>query len=342
MENEDHPGKAVEAQLARFRRAMEERAASDPSFVPEAEPQPPAVQLPIWPDPVRGSPNSFVRSALFAAIHSKKRRELQGERSSPEKAPRGVMIAAQAGYSIEYAGTQLNQYDLDVWLQAVHLARQQPLETECCFTGNAFLKGIGRRNGSHEYEDLEDSLERLRRGTLVIRWATTRRRYKFTGSLISAYVREETTRAYKITFAREVLALFAPACWTQLEWQERLALKGKPLALWLHSYYSSHAEPRPVTVGFVHEKCGSPTTLLKHFREDLKAAFRHLEQATTIRATLDGDRITVTRVPSAAQARHIVRNRKQRQAKRQAAAQERLQAGRDTVGAVLPGLFGKP
>jgi hypothetical protein len=29
------------------------------------------IQLPLWPDPVRGAPNSFLRSALFAAIQGK-------------------------------------------------------------------------------------------------------------------------------------------------------------------------------------------------------------------------------------------------------------------------------
>lgn len=340
MRKEERLSRDVEAQLEKFRRAAEERAASDPSHPSRHEPPPPPVQLPIWPEPVRGSPNSFLRSALFAAIHSKKRQELQGDRPSPEKPPGGVTIAAQSGYSIEYAGTQLNQYDLDVWLQAVHLARQQPLGAECCFTGNAFLKAIGRANGKREYEDLDESLDRLWRGRLVIRWATSRRRYVFKGGLISHYVREETSRAYKVSFAQEVINLFAPACWTQLEWEERLALKGKPLALWLHSYYSSHAEPRPITAAFVHAKCGSPTQLLKHFRADLKAAFRHLERATSIRAELDGDRIVVTRVPTPAQARHIIRRRKRRKEQDRASARDRL-AGQHEA-AVAMDLFGKP
>ncbi len=31
------------------------------------------VQLPLWPEPKRGAPNSFIRSALFAAIQGKDR-----------------------------------------------------------------------------------------------------------------------------------------------------------------------------------------------------------------------------------------------------------------------------
>jgi hypothetical protein len=43
---------------------------------PEPPPEPRTEQLPSWPEPVRGGPNALLRSALFAGIHSKKRREL--------------------------------------------------------------------------------------------------------------------------------------------------------------------------------------------------------------------------------------------------------------------------
>lgn len=287
--------------------ARKEAATPD---TPQNAPKPPAqiVQFPLWPEPVRACPNSFLRSALFAAIHSKKRKLLQGERPSPDMEPNGVVITGQSGYVIEYCGTQLNQYDLDVWLQAIHLARRQPLETECSFRGNAFLKTIGRMNSKREYEDLNNSLNRLRKGTLVIKWAVGRRRYVFIGGLISSYTREETTRVYKVTFAKEILTLFAPACWTLLQWEERLALKGKPLALWLHSYFCSHASPHPVSIAFIHEKCGSPTTLLKHFKTELKRALSALEERTTIKPALSGDLVTVRRTLSVAQARHRSQN----------------------------------
>ena len=42
----------------------------------QAEPPLPAkvYQLPLWPEPVRGTPNSFLRSALFATIQGQTRR----------------------------------------------------------------------------------------------------------------------------------------------------------------------------------------------------------------------------------------------------------------------------
>jgi hypothetical protein len=279
------------------------------------DPQQRAVQLPMWPEPVRGGPNPVLRSALFAAIHSKKRQKL-GIESSPEKPPKAVIIAAQDGIIIKYAGLQLNQYDADVFLEALHRARHHPLETECFFTGYDFLKAIGRAVGKLNYEDLDDSLTRLRDGRVEIEWKINGRHYKFVGGLISSYVREENSKLYKIIFAKEIRDLFAPACWTQLEWEERMALKGKPLAQWLHGFYCSHAAPFPLSTAYLHEKSGSVRTVLKYFRRDLKAAHGALEKKLGWQATWEDDLLTLERRRSASQIRHL--NQKQaRRRKRQ-------------------------
>ena len=65
-------------QLERFGQVVMERA--------ECEPEPPqrpekgkVIQLPLWPEPKRGVPNSALRGALFAAIQGKDRRALKRE-----------------------------------------------------------------------------------------------------------------------------------------------------------------------------------------------------------------------------------------------------------------------
>jgi hypothetical protein len=264
------------------------------------------IQLPRWPEPVRGAPNTLLRSAFFAAIHSKRRKEL-GLRIKPAEPKKGVIIAAQEGSFITYAGDQLNQYDADVFFEALHRARHHPLETECFFRGYDFLKAIGRPDGKREYEDLNNSLTRLRDGRVVINWKIGRDQYEFNGSLISSYEREINSKLYKVTFANKIHALFAPACWTQLEWEERMALKGKPLAQWLHGYFSSHASPFPVSAVFLHQKTGSARPLLKHFRSDLKEALKTLENFLGWKASWNDDLLTLERTPSGAQARHLAR-----------------------------------
>jgi len=176
------------------------------------------------------------------------------------------------------------------------------------FRGSPFLRAIGRSDAKLNYEDLDDSLKRLRNGTTEIEWQINGRHYIFTGSLISSYVREKTSKLYKVTFAKEIRTLFAPACWTQLEWDERMALKGHPLAQWLHSYFSTHAAPFPVSLAFLHQKMASPTKQLKHFRTELKNALKTLHETLAWESVWTGDLLTVKRPPSASQARHLARN----------------------------------
>jgi hypothetical protein len=301
---------------------------------PEPPPEQRAEQLPSWPEPVRGGPNALLRSALFAGIHSKKRTEL-GTRPRPDEPRKGVTVAAQDGITITFAGDQLNQYDADVFFETLHRARLHPLETECLFRGYDFLKAIGRSNAQPNYDDLHNSLTRLRNGNLVVEWKINGRHYEFNGSLISHYVREKNTKLYKVTFAKEINVLFAPACWTRLEWDERQLLKGHPLAQWLHSYFSTHAEPYPVSVKFLHEKSGSKHALLKNFRIDLKKALATLEKRLGWKATWNGDLVTVTRPPSPSQARHLITKQAARNGKREP---KREGKGLTPASRTLPGM----
>ena len=72
----------------------------------------------------------MLRAALFAAIQGKGRQYML----------RKELIATQDGGRIRYTGGQLDQADLDVWEQALHLVRTQALGTRCRFTE----KGFGR------------------------------------------------------------------------------------------------------------------------------------------------------------------------------------------------------
>jgi len=316
----------------------------------------------MWPEPVRGGPNALLRSALFAGIHSKKRETIGTTPATPEEEPEGVILASQDGVIVKFAGRQLNQYDADVFFEALHRARHHPLETECFFRGYDFLKAIGRSDGKREYQDLHQSLTRLRNGNLVVEWSINGRRYEFNGSLVASYVREKTNKLYKVTFAKEVKKLFAPACWTQLELEERQALQGQPLAQWLHSYYSTHAAPYPVSSTFLHQKTGSKRALLKNFRTDLKAALAALESVLGWQTVWKGDVVTVTRPPSNSQAKHLKKaddkkqrataaKARERQLQKQLDASEALKrvqkaraeaGGMVSVASMLGGLFDDP
>jgi len=82
-----------------------------------------ALQLPLWPEATRGTPNSFLRGALFAAIQGKEREYIKGQ-----------LLASRDGIKIRFTGMQLDQSDLDVWEQAAELARSHPLGNVCYFS----------------------------------------------------------------------------------------------------------------------------------------------------------------------------------------------------------------
>ena len=202
------------------------------------------IQLPLWPEPTRGAPNSFLRSALFAAIQGKTRRYMKGE-----------FLAAQKGVSVSFTGMQLDQSDLDVWQQAADIAKAHPLGNVCHFRANAFLKSIGRSNGKSNYKWLHEAINRLIACAVEIRCGSK----VFSGSLIHECLRDEETGIYKLTLSPSLIKLFGASDWTALERQQREALKGKPLALWLHGFYASHAAPFPLKVETLQELSGSAT-----------------------------------------------------------------------------------
>src|SRR2546430_5815497 len=78
------------------------------------------------------------------------------------------------------------------------------------------------------------------------------------------------------------LADLSPRGWTGLDWQQRRRLRRKPLALWLHAFYSTHAEPFPYSVAKLRELSGGQTAVIKRFRQNLRAALKQLKAAGAI------------------------------------------------------------
>ena len=99
------------------------------------------LQFPLWPEPERGVPNEFSRSALFAAVQATDKRYLDNEQ-----------IASQEGFSITYTGMRLNQIHLDVFEGVMHLARGLPEGNRIEFTAHQLLTLIGRDAGSSQYK----------------------------------------------------------------------------------------------------------------------------------------------------------------------------------------------
>ena len=270
-----------------------------PVFPKTEEPKPPkapekvvstnVVNLPIWPATTRGTPNSFLRGALFAAIQGKDKEYLDRQ-----------MIACREGIAIRFTGKQLNQSDLDVWEQAVELARHHPLGNICTFTIYDFLKSLGLQTGKSDYEWLKSVLAHLGASFIEIKHG----QYTYADNILS-FLHDDTTDVYALCLNPAIVALYQ-AGWTQIDWEIRKKLRQKPLALWLHGYLSSDATNYPTKVETLHRLCGSKTKELRYFRKNLKEALTDLEEATGIKSSIDdGDLVTVERIPTPSQVRHL-------------------------------------
>ena len=249
-------------------------------------------QLPIWPEPTRGIPNPVLRGALFAAVQGKNRAVFQRE-----------LLACQKGLQIRFTGIQLDQSDLDVWEQALHLARLHPLGTRCEFSAYSFLKALCRKTGKSEHEWLKDAFARLMGCGVELTDQQARKTYG--GSLLE-FMRDDDSGRYVVIFNPKILAFYEGG-WTAVDWQDRQLLRGKPLALWLHGYLATHAKPYPIKIETIRSFSGSSNKEIRCFKRKLIAALNELKKIQFIMGfAFEGDNVIINKPPTSSQQRHLI------------------------------------
>ena len=252
----------------------------------------PAALLPVWPELVRGVPNSVLRSALFGAIK-------RGKRAFQQR----VKKASVEGVTVIHTGPQLDQADLDVWEECLHLARTGQLGTRIDFTAGGFLKAIERGTGKSQHEWLKSAFARL--SSSVVEVADGKRAYF--GPMLIGGARDDETGHYVIEMNPKIVSLFGTDGWSSIEFKARRALKKQPLSQWLHGFYSSHAKPFPMRVETLHRLCGSENKQLAGFRRELVDALKRLTDVTGWSSKIDdGDLVHITKKGTESQNRHLL------------------------------------
>lgn len=248
------------------------------------------IQLPLWAEPARGTPNGVLRGALFAAINPNKRRALRRE-----------TIADEKNLKIIFTGWQLDQSDRDVWELALHMARQQPLGQGIYFTAHGFLKALGRATGKAQHEWLKDVFARLGGCFAEI----THNNYTYADNLLG-FEREEETQRYKLTVNPKMANLYM-AGWTQTDYEERTHIGNKKfLALWLHGYIASHAQLYPTKVETFYRLSGSTNTDIYSFKRQLLKALEDLKSIDLIKDyAVERQLVHIEKYPSGSQIRHL-------------------------------------
>ena len=236
------------------------------------------VQLPIWGERIRGVPNSVLRSALFTATRRGKRQYFERQK-----------IASIDGIKVIFTGPRLDQADLDVWEQCLHLARTEGLGNTIQFTAYGFLKAIGRNTGKSDREWLAGAFARLRTSDVEINDG----KHAFFGALVSSGQKNEETEKYELVLNPRIASMYNDDSWTGIDWEQRKALMGKPLALWLHGFYSSHAKPFDYKVETIHGLCGSEAKDLNDFKIQLKEALKSLAVATGWFCRIENNKVQI-------------------------------------------------
>jgi hypothetical protein len=285
---------ALTQRIAEIQERAKQRTELEPS--PDAPPAPSnVVQLPLWPDVVRGVPNAALRSALFGAIKKGARAYLERQE-----------IHAQEGVKIIYTGARLDQGDLDVWETVLHVVRVQALGDECRVTAYQLLKMLGKTDTGINRDTLERRLSRMKATGVDVNVG----RYGYEGSLIDEVYRDKETREYVIRLNPKLSVLFAADQFTQIDWSVRHALDGQPLAQWLHGYYASHAKPYPVNVATLLKLSGSENDEPRSSRQKLRKALDAVTEAGAAHGQpfsyeIKADLVHVEKKGSGPQRRHL-------------------------------------
>jgi hypothetical protein len=225
--------------------------------------------LPHWHEKIRGTPNAFLRSALFGLVERGKRKKVAGE-----------TIPSLKGVSITVTGWQFDQSDFDVLLQALDLASRQPESSSdgfVRFTAKGFLKAIGRASGKSGREWLKASFTRMTQTSLRVTIENPggyRQDISFHGPLINDFIHDPIDCTYLFKLHPQFGQLFEEN-WTMLNREQRTSLQ-TDLARWLHGFYSSHRTPYPIKVEILKQLCGSGCRRLSDFRTKLRLALQEL------------------------------------------------------------------
>ena len=249
-------------------RASAERLALALQSAPLAEPSPPSsakiIQFPLFPEATRPVSNDMARSALFSCVQGKDRRFIKD-----------VLLATVADREIRFTGEQLNQDDHDLLMQMVFMAQHKPLGSWVMVPAYGILQALGRQIGGKQYRELRTDIARLAAAMVIIRNTETKREM-FGHHLIAKAEQDEKTRHWIYLLDPDLCALYGDITHTLIDWDQRLALKGKDLARWLQLYIASHAKPYPVKVATLRDLSGSRAKALKHFRSKLRSALDDL------------------------------------------------------------------
>lgn len=229
--------------------------------------------FPSWPDDQRCAPNEILRSSLFAVVKKGERVPIQSQ-----------LIAAWGDDEIYFTGVQLDQYDLDVWLQCLHFYRKTLVGTKVYFTFRGFLKELGKSPSGQNLRALKESLDRLQAGGIKLRNGSAKKSY--TGSLIDKYYEDEELDMWCLVINPDLLPLFNSET-TWINWKIRKELSGN-LTKWLAGWASTHeaqaSAPQKIKLENIQKFSGCRYATKHHLKSDVVKSLKELQEKAVIKS----------------------------------------------------------
>jgi len=222
--------------------------------------------LPYWSNSHRGIPSEFIRSALFGIFKKGSRRYIDNE-----------IIESWKNFELCFKGMQLDQSDMDVWMQVMHLYQGRDIEN--CeyveFSERSFLSSISRAWGKPNRIWLKESLDRLVDGTIRIK--VNDKRF-YAGHLIDNYTHNETNGKWLLRVNAKIFNLYGKD-YTRISWVDRLELNQDNLSKWLLNYIESHKYSKqcPHKIGLEKlQKLTNNSTTLREYRRRVKTSINKI------------------------------------------------------------------
>jgi|SRR5690554_2714367 len=243
------------------------------------------IQLPLWPKADRAAPSGFLRSSLFGIIQRGRRKQYKREE-----------LAAWRGTQLRYTGETLDQADLDIWLQALDLIRDNEFGEPIYFTLNGFLRKLGRSCGGQNREWLKRGFVRMT--ACAVEFSDGR--FTYGGSLITDFGWDEFSGDFFLILNPKLAALFKAEAYTRIEWKTRLMLT-TDYSRWLHGYICSHkaqpGKPHRIRLEMLETLTDSKFSRFRDFRKKICDSLEELEQHGVIAewSINSKDVLTVTR-----------------------------------------------
>ena len=242
-------------------------------------------QLPLWEELERAIPNHLARSSLFAPVARGKR-----------KFHDGTTLPSRRDVTLRYWGKQLDEPDCDVWMQALHVARQVPLGQPILVKRAAFLRAIGRHRGKYEYDWLHESFHRLSLGKLEIKT----KKYKLGDvpqgvapdkkihrvlHLVDGFDFDEELDEYVLRIDPRMLALFSNSEFALIDWEKRMRImRQTDMTKWLQRLVAtSNEQVQRHSLEDLKERMQYASPMRK-FKAALAAAMHELERLEIVAA----------------------------------------------------------